>query len=235
MLAGMSSYPRYALYYMPDRSSELYRFGARTIGYDAFTGKEVAFPPDLLHGQPDWRELTNDPRRYGFHATLKAPFSLRSDMTEADLLAAIEEFSGQGRVIPVIAPVVRSIGSFVAIVPSEPNSDLNALARDCVVGFDGFRAPLTPQDRARRNHDALTPAQREHLGRWGYPYVMDDFRFHMTLTGSLPAPRREVISAMLKTSFLALNVATLVIDKLALLKQEHEHSRFEVVALYDLG
>jgi hypothetical protein len=74
----------------------------------------------------------------------------------------------------VIRPVVGSISGFIAVIPAEPPAELIRLAADCVSAFDSFRAPLTEADRARRNPSQLTPKQREHLDRWGYPYVMDD-------------------------------------------------------------
>lgn len=230
----MSLYPRYALYYVPDQESRFYRFGAQVLGYDAFTARDIAFPPELPRPHADWPELTSDPRRYGFHATLKAPFSLRPGKTETDVIVAAQQFAEQHRIIPVIVPVVRTLCSFVAIVPSQRNAALNDLARDCVVAFDPFRAPLSPQDRARRNSVALTPKQRDHLDSWGYPYVMDDFRFHMTLTGSLPRESRDVIAAMLHQGFSALNVTRLPIDKIAIFKQQDGLSQFGIIATFDL-
>ena len=113
--------------------------------------------------------------------------SLAPGKTEAELLAACEAFARTPRPIPVISPVVGSISGFIAVVPAEPSAELERLAADCVSEFDAFRAPLTAEDRARRNPSMLTPRQREYLDRWGYPYVMEDFRFHMTLTGRLAA------------------------------------------------
>ena len=230
----MSSYPRYAIYYVPEEGSGLSHFGAEVLGYDAFTGCDIAFPPDLVRTYADWPDLTGDPRRYGFHGTLKAPFSLRPGTTEADLLTAAERFATQKRTIPVIVPVVRKLGGFVAVVPTETNAALNDLARDCVAAFDAFRAPLSLADRARRNPDALPLRQREHLDRWGYPYVMEDFRFHMTLTGALPLEHRDAIAAKLQQDFSALKLSMLAIDRIAVFKQQDEFSRFGIKAVFDL-
>ena len=98
------------------------------------------------------------------------------------------------RPVPVIQPVVDSISGFIAVIPAEPSAELELLAAEATKAFDPFRAPLSPEDRARRNPDKLTPRQRDYLDRWGYPYVMEEFRFHMTLTGRLPAERREAVS-----------------------------------------
>jgi putative phosphonate metabolism protein len=230
----MASPPRYALYFVPAPGSDLDRFGAALLGYDAFGGQDVPFPDDVAQAVPDWRDLTQDPRKYGFHATLKAPFALASGKSEADLIAACEAFAATARPIPMIAPVVNPISGFIAVVPAEHSAELNRLATDCVRDFDPFRAPLRAEDRARRNPSALTAAQVDHLDRWGYPYVMDDFRFHMTLTGRVPAERREQIVSMLRGRFAALDLRTLAIDRIAVFRQDDADSRFRVLAQFAL-
>ena len=227
--ADMSTYPRYAIYFASARGSELHRFGASLLGYDAFSGQDLPFPVDITQMAPDWRELTRDPRKYGFHATLKAPLSLADGRTEAEILAACQSFADRPRPVAVIRPVVNSICGFIAVVPAAPAADLEQLAADCTSEFDAFRAPLTPEDRARRNPSALTPKQREYLDHWGYPYVMEEFRFHMTLTGRLNAERREPILSMLRHHFSTLGIETLAIDRLALFRQERADSRFGIL------
>jgi putative phosphonate metabolism protein len=232
--ADMASYARYAIYYAPVPGSDLDRFGAHLLGYDAFSGEDLPFAEGVLQAAPDWRELTDDPRKYGFHATLKAPFSLAQDRTEAELLSACAAFAATPRAIPVIRPVVGSISGFIAVIPAEPSPGLIRLAADCVSAFDSFRAPLTAADRARRNPSQLTPGQREYLDRWGYPYVFDDFRFHMTLTGRLDAERREPVLEMLRNRFSAVRLETLAIDGIALFRQDKANARFRIVERYCL-
>jgi putative phosphonate metabolism protein len=228
----MTETPRYALYYAPPPRSELGRFGAHLLGYDAFSGKTLRLPVDIEQMLPDWGELTQDPRKYGFHATLKAPMWLADGKTEIELLAACASFAGSPRRIPVIKPVVNAIGDFIAIVPSQRSVELEQLAADAVGRFDGFRAPLTPEDRARRGPDRLTPRQREYLDRWGYPYVMEEFRFHMTLTGRLKAERRETVLNILRQRFAALELATIAVDRIALFRQDDANARFRIVRQY---
>lgn len=230
----MSDYPRYAIYYAPQQGSDLDRFGAILLGYDAHGGEDLPFPEAVTQAVPDWRELSADPRKYGFHATLKAPFSLAPGKTEAELFAACSAFAATPRAIPTFTPVVGSISGFIAVIPAEPPPDLIRLAADCVAEFDSFRAPLTEADRARRNPSRLTPSQREHLDRWGYPYVMDEFRFHMTLTGRLGSERRESVLAMLQARFAALGLASLAIDRIAVFRQETAMSRFRIIGEWGL-
>jgi putative phosphonate metabolism protein len=230
----MTSYPRYAIYFASPPGSELDRFGADLLGYDAYTGIERPFPQGIEKTVPDWRHLTQDPRKYGFHATLKAPFSLGHGKTANALLAACETFANSPRPIPVIKPVVSLISGFIAVVPSDASAALERLAADCVSTFDCFRAPLTTEDRARRNPAKLTPSERQHLDRWGYPYVMEDFRFHMTLTGRLEAERRETIRTILQKRFDALQLTALAIDRFSLSRQSDAGSRFQIVKDYVL-
>lgn len=130
-------------------------------------------------------EITAEPRRYGFHATIKAPFRLAEGKSEGDLVKAVREFaaSHDSVVLPRVVPA--AIGRFRALVPGEEPEEANALAAEVVREFDEFRAPLTRADFARRNPDRLTARQRELLMEFGYPYVLDEFRLHMTLTDSL--------------------------------------------------
>ena len=233
--ADMADTPRYAIYYVPAPDSGLTRFGSHLLGYDAFRGENLPFPDGILQAVPDWRDLTSDPRKYGFHATLKAPFSLIHGRTEAELLAAGAAFAAMPRAIPVLRPAVGSISGFIAVIPEEPAPELMQLAADCVTEFDSFRAPLTESDRARRSPSRLTPVEREHLDRWGYPYVMADFRFHMTLTRRLGIERHESVLNMLRERFSALGLATLAIDRVAVFRQDSAVSRFRVVGQWELS
>ena len=227
----MASYPRYAIYYTAAPESALDQFGASLLGYDAHSGEDLPFPGGL---PPDWRDLTQDPRKYGFHATLKAPIALAEGKAEAQLVAACELFADLVRPVPVIQPVVDSISGFIAVIPAQPSAELELLAADATKAFDSFRAPLTPEDRARRNPDRLTQQQRDYLERWGYPYVMEEFRFHMTLTGRLHAERREQVLAMLRSRFSATGIGELAIDAIALCRQESPPARFRVIGRWPL-
>jgi hypothetical protein len=137
--------------------------------------------------------------------------------------------------MPSIRPVVDSISGFIAVIPTEPVGALQQLAADCVREFDDFRAPMTAEDRARRKPDKLTERQRDYLDRWGYPYVMEEFRFHMTLTGRLDAERRGPILEMLRARFAALGLETLAIDRITLFKQDDTRARFRFVGEWALA
>ena len=230
----MASFPRYAIYYAAEHGSVLDRFGAELLGYDAWHGIDAPFPAGM--GLPaDWREITQEPRKYGFHATLKPPMALAPGKSENELLAACAAFAMTSRAIPTIHPVVDTISGFIAVVPATMPADLERLAADCVREFEPFRAPLTEEDRARRNPSKLSPRQRCYLDRWGYPYVFEEFRFHMTLTGRLDAERRAPMLDMLRQRFAATGIAELAVDRLALFRQLDAGYRFRVIGQWPLA
>lgn len=231
----MTGFPRHAIYFAAGSDSALSRFGAELLGYDAYTGNEMPFPREALRVAPDWRDISADPRKYGFHATLKAPMALAPGRTEADLTAACATFAGKSRSIPAIRPVVDSISGFIAVIPAEPVEALQQLAADCVRDFDSFRAALSAEDRARRRPEKLSERQRDYLDRWGYPYVMEEFRFHMTLTGRLDAERRGPILEMLRAQFATLKLDTIEIDRIALFRQDDAKARFRIVGEWALA
>jgi putative phosphonate metabolism protein len=231
---SMTGLSRYAIYYAPATGSALDRFGARALGYDAWTGHDIAFD-HIVEMVSGWRELTEDARKYGFHATLKAPFRLADTSDEDSLRAACAAFAATPRPLPQIRPVVDAIGGFIAIIPGDPSPELQNLAANCVRAFEPFRAPMTAEDRARRKPEHMTPRQVEHLDLWGYPYVMDEFRFHMTLTCRLDAVRRASILAMLRERFATLDLQRLAIDRIALFKQDDARSRFRIIDSWALA
>jgi putative phosphonate metabolism protein len=228
--------PRYAIYFVPAADTALYRFGATALGYDCFTGADIPTFDTLPVDADTWRELTSEPRRYGFHATLKAPFRLAADRHEAELIGALREFARAIDAPPVIAPAVRLLQRFIAIVPAAAGAELGALAASCVMHFDRFRAPLTEDERDRRLAAKLTAQQVAHVARWGYPYVLDEFRFHMTLTGSLAAERQALMLAFLQDAFARGHGELPVrVDRLALMRQDGPDARFVVTAFAPIG
>lgn len=226
--------PRYAIYFVPGADSELYRFGASVLGYDCYTGRDIA----LFDGAdtPSWSEFVREPRVYGFHATLKAPFYLAKGSNEADLERAVLEFAADNPAVLVGELAVRELGSFIALVPKTPRPLLDRLAQACVHEFDRFRSPMTSPDRERRLAADLSPRQIENLERWGYPHVLEDFRFHMTLTGSLPWPERNRALRFLCNKFEQMPGATsLTINQIVVARQLDKSAHFQVIRQGALG
>lgn len=158
---------RYALYYAPAPGSAWDRFGAAWLARDDARLRE--------------------PRRYGFHATLKAPFRLRPGARPGDLVDALDAFTRTQCAFTVARLRVARLDGFFALVPARPEPRLDALAAECVRRFDGLRAPLSDDELARRRRVPLTLREEALLEQWGYPYVMEEFRFHLSLTGRVDA------------------------------------------------
>ncbi|WP_331297660.1 DUF1045 domain-containing protein [Methylobacterium oryzae] len=115
---------------------------------------------------------------------------------------------------------VAALGPFLALVPETPPPELGLLAAECVAALDPFRAPLTEVERAKRRPERLDPRGRALLDRWGYPYVFEAFRFHMTLTDALPEAERDLWHRRLSEAYAAAGPEPLRIDAVSLLTQD---------------
>ena len=180
-----AEFKRYAIYYAPPCRSALARFGAAWLGWDAAAGKVVPHP-DMPGLSPSAISiLTATPRRYGFHGTLKPPFRLAPDRTVTELEDALARFAAAHPPVVTAGLRLARLGRFLALVPKGDTVRLDALTADCVEEFESFRAPLSKAEIARRESAGLTDRQRAYLHKFGYPYVREEFRFHLTLTGAL--------------------------------------------------
>ncbi len=182
---------RHAIYYAPPEGG-FAAAAAAWLGRDAAGACAVEQP-----AQPgiDLAALTAEPRRYGFHGTLKPPFRLAPGEDRDALEAALAAFAATRAPVEAGPLAVARLGDFLALVPAEPLADLDALAGAVVEAFEPFRAALTGAEIARRRPERLTGRQRALLARYGYPFVMDEFRFHLTLTGALASPAPAVAEA----------------------------------------
>lgn len=190
---------RHAVYYAPPPGA-FADLGAAWLGWDIARGAEVAHPQ--VEGLPaPVAAMTEGPRRYGFHATLKPPFPLTADSDAATLGAALRALAARLPPPRIEALRLAEIGPFAALLPEGDTTGIDTLEAALVEGLDSFRAPTPPEVLARRRPTTLTPAQEANLARWGYPYVMEEFRFHMTLAGPLDAPARQAVVAALTPLF----------------------------------
>jgi len=226
---------RYAIYWAPPDDSVLARIGAAWLGRDAVTDRALPRPTVVGFDDATLAALTAEPRRYGLHATLKPPFGLATAATVSALEAALTEFAAA--TAPVVLPAlqVSRIGNFVALVPAAPAPAVQALADACVAQFDAYRAPASDDEVARRNAAGLTPAQRANLRRWGYPYVMEEFRFHVTLTGPLEPATGNRLVPVLSALFAEVTAAPLAIDALALFVEPGRGQPFRLRRRFALG
>lgn len=221
------SAPRYAVYYAPGRDSPWWRFGAGWLGRDEVEGQPLPQPRVPGVSPEQLASHTEVPRRYGFHATLKAPFRLRAGATEALLRRRLAALAGRLRAVPLGALAPARLDSFVALVPAPRNPAVEALGAHCVLQLDDLRAPLTPEELARRKPDRLDAIGRQLLERYGYPHVLGRFRFHMSLSGDVGAVTAERLAEHAGAAVAALNAsAPPVLDRLCLFRQEQPGAAF---------
>lgn len=222
-------FTRYAIYYTPN-PGPLAAFGAAWLGWDPVTGRDL--PAPKIAGLPrPVRDLTATPRKYGFHATLKPPFALASRMTAEALADAVGRFAATRQAVAVKGLKLATLGRFLALVPDGDDDPVKALAAEIVAAFDRFRAPPSDAELARRRAKGLSARQEANLVTWGYPFVLDDFRFHITLTGSLSADDAAATHSALAPVIAPLLPAPFRITSLTLAGEDaagrfHEITRF---------
>lgn len=227
---------RYAIYFVPGPDTPLGCFGARWLGRDITTQK--TYKPPSLEGIDKERiaEITAAPRHYGFHATLKPPFHL-ADGYELSLLdEALEAFVAAECTFEVPALELAELDDFIALRPKKPCKALQRFAETCVRNFDPFRAPPAEQETAKRLQADLTDKQIKMFKKWGYPYVMDEYRFHMTLTDRLKdKERNRVMAALNDLARSALTGKKWTFESIALVRQKAPDEPFLVIKTYPLA
>jgi putative phosphonate metabolism protein len=192
---------RYAIYFAPPATDPVSRVATNWLGRNAFTDETVEPAAITDLSAAEIAIFTTAPRRYGFHGTLKAPFRLAEGVTENALERRLSSFAGATQAFEIPSMSIRRIGPFFALVPTRPVPELGELAGCVTRAFEDFRAPLTAAEIERRNPEKLSPAQLANLHRWGYPYVFDEFRFHMTLTGPIDADQSARVEQALQRFF----------------------------------
>lgn len=212
---------RLALYYVPEPGSVLAEMGRQLFGYDIETGEPVKSSP--------WPG-TGRARRYGFHATLKAPFRLAPGATKDEFIAQAAQVASRHRPVSLTLRL-GGLGDFRALRPLDPTPSLRALADDAVVTLDTLRAPLTKHEIARRETGRLSSVERELFLNWGYPYVFDRYRFHLTLCDDADeATQARFIEALLAAfPFVEADVPVTLAD-LCVVEEAGDGSFFRVIA-----
>ncbi len=235
----MTASARYAIYLAPPPTSALWRFGCDVLGRDAVSGAQgSSFAIDGIDAQ-SWRELTAEPRRYGFHATLKAPFRLKDNTSLDELVQAVAALAGalapfEAGPLSVSTIAAGAKRAFIALTPIAPSKELAELEAVVVRSLDRFRAPLTESERLRRKPEHLSPRQRETLESWGYPYALDEFRAHFTLTNAVI--EAETIAAALALEFARCVAPPLLsVDAVVLFVQNSVEDDFAVLRRFPLG
>lgn len=228
---GCAMTARYAIYFAPAQDSPWWTFGAGWLGRDEFADTPF-LASESAHFETDERlAITLEPRRYGFHATLKAPFRLGKKHTHHHLIERVQALSEQLSACAIGPLQAQSLGKFVALLPSKTPAQVATVAQTCVLGLDDLRAPLTEEDLARRQISKLDARELELLHCYGYPYVLEKFRFHFSLTGPVDQPTRERVIQDVAQHVKQLNQhAPLVLDRLCVFRQATLGAPFKRIA-----
>ena len=224
---------RYAIYWAPEPDEALGTFGRHWLGRDARTGQRLT-PPETALAPETVDEITSEPRRYGFHATLKPPFLLAANTTEDDLFRRLETVAAARAPVDIQGLTLADLGGFLALVPVAAGDDLSALAGQCVRELESFRAPPSESEIARRRKAGLTERQEALLQRWGYPYVFEEFRFHLTLTGRLPDAERQTVKTALGPLVAGFEKQVFRISALTVFAQPAPDTNFTIVRAFAL-
>lgn len=225
---------RYAIYFAPAQGSPWWEFGAHWLGRDEWRNAPLAHPLQAQIKASELSDITALPHRYGFHATLKAPFHLSGGHRVEDLMARMQTLAATLQPVALGPMHAVTLGDFVALVPVFPPEELAALAAACVNGLDDLRAPLSEVDLARRRAPHLDAREQELLQRYGYPYVLERFRLHFTLSGPVQLPTAQRVMQAVAEPVAWLNAtAPLLLDRLCLFVEPAAGQSFTRVA--DIG
>ncbi|MBS0559098.1 MAG: DUF1045 domain-containing protein [Proteobacteria bacterium] len=219
----MQGSARVAVYYVPAPDDPLAAAGAAWLGRDADRNVPLA-QPDV----PGLAELTADPRLYGFHATLKPPIRLASGRDWFGFVAAVRALAAS--IAPFDLPPlhVADLHGFLALREREFCAPLQALCDRCVEELDRFRAPPSEAELARRRKSGLSPRQDEMLLRWGYPYVFEEWFFHMTLTRRLSVEEKATVMPVAEAFFADTVAVPRRVDAICLFTQAGPQAPFVI-------
>jgi putative phosphonate metabolism protein len=225
---------RFAIYFAPSATSNLWERAATWLGRDASDGDLFSGPVAGID-RNRLLNLTQSANRYGFHATIKAPMTLAEDMSEAALRAALADFATRHEPFSLGRLKLASLQGFLALMVDGENERLQDFAAHVVEDFDPFRAPMSVKDRAARAGKGLSERQLELLDGYGYPYVFEEFRFHMTLTDRLAAEDVAEVTQAAATWFGPVLEEDMLFDRLCLFHEPDAGKPFRRVADFKLG
>lgn len=227
------NFQRYAIYYTAP-PGPLADFGAAWLGWDIATGLPIQHP--IIQGlSDDIAELTNTPRKYGFHGTVKPPFRLAKGTTARELSRATAALCKEARPVTLQGLELAQLGRFLALIPTGDAFPLAQLAAQIVKELDHYRASPTEAELTKRRQANLSERQEANLMAWGYPYVMEDFKFHLTLTGKLQKARATAVHDALKPALVNTLPTPFRIDHLTLAGEGRDGRFYQIEQFPLLG
>ncbi len=188
----MKKYSRYAIYYAPPKESNLEEFGRYWFGWDPLNAKLINNKQRINYlngfGIKNLKNIDKNvliAKKYGFHGTLIPPFKLNKNYSTNLLFKKTEDIAKKFKKFKFYKFKLKKINNFYAFVQNKKNNNINKLSNRLVRELFKFRSPLTKKEIDRRNPSKLSKFQLNILYKWGYPYLMSEFKFHMTLASEV--------------------------------------------------
>ncbi|MBD8882143.1 DUF1045 domain-containing protein [Rhodanobacter sp. 7MK24] len=212
---------RYAVYFCPPAGS-----GLDALGREWLSARHIAgIAPER------WRTLTANVRRYGWHATLCAPFALAEAAGYDELRREVADIARHASVIE-LAMQLDHLAGFLALRPHDDEQDVHTLADQCVRRLNPLRAPNSEATWQRRAPH-LDAAELALFRQYGYPYVLDRYRFHMTVSAPASETETQAMRAWFAPRLADRPVAR--IDALTLCQEKAPDQPFEPLERIPLG
>lgn len=224
------------MYWTPEAHHPLWLAGCAWLGRDPGAAGVAAAP-----APPPARAHVSEPWRYGFHATLKAPMRLAAGARRDEFLASVERLARRGHEFPMPALQLDWLDRFIAIRPQQPLAErapLQQLANACVAELDHYRAPPSDEELARRLSAPLDELGQDLLLRWGYPHVLQRWRFHVTLSDRFADPRSGQAQAMFKQAqawFAPALAVPLATESICVFEQPEPDQPFRLLHRFGVG
>ena len=222
------NYKRYAIYYAPSENSELDLFGKCLLGWDPYKGVETT--KSDLSKLPSFKKFSGlvlTPKQYGFHGTIKAPFKLKNEYTYNDLENKVREISKQIHSFYFDQLIIKKLGNFIGLIPTN-NLKVNAVSNKFVEELDYLRDELSESEIKKRKPHKLTSNQKQMLFKWGYPYVFDEFKFHLTLTSKLNVVEIDDVLRSLQNILKQVNLNKISFNNICIFGQKSDEKFYFV-------
>lgn len=215
---------RVALYYAPLPDDPLTELSSAWLGRDPITNAPVRQP-----GVDGIAAFTAEPRGYGFHATLKPPMQLIGETGWAGFVAAVRTMADSIAPFELPGLAVCDLRGFLALRETKPSAALQAFSDACVEQLDSFRKPPSEAELARRRKANLSAEEDAMLVRWGYPYVLNTWFFHMTLTRRLSDAEKALVFPLAEAWFAPALSLPRHVEDICIFTQTEPNAAFNLV------
>jgi hypothetical protein len=210
---------RYAIYFCPTGDTALGR-----LGHDWLAESTPA--PELPGISAERRNaLLVKVRRYGWHATIRAPFTPLAEVAYDDVRRAV--ISVANACASFELPLrINHLAGFLALRPPVDEDSPRQLAATCLGALLPLCAAPSGEVLERRS-TGLDAHEISLLQSHGYPYVLDRYRFHLTLSAPATEPEEQAMRHWLEPRVAELPPTR--VDALSICGEVTPGSAFELI------